>query len=291
MKPGRGEKSADRRVSMSPRRPLSGSPLRPVAIITLLTDFGAADYFVGSVKGVILSLNPQARIVDLTHEIAAQDIQAAAFTILATYKSFPQGTVHVAVVDPGVGSTRRGVAVAAANQFFVGPDNGIFSYIYERESKFSVYELSNEAFFRDPVSPTFHGRDVFAPVAAALSNGLKPAKLGRLVTDPVKLALLAPDVRDSQVLARIIHIDRFGNCVTNITREVLTQEMIDAGAHLTVRGKKIASFRSFFAEPTGGRAQLFALWGSAGFLEIAATNRSAAKLLGTHRGDKVIVRF
>ena len=224
MKPRRGEKKTIHRVSVSARPRVPASPRRPVSVITLLTDFGVADYFVGSVKGVILSLNPQARIVDLTHEIPAQDIEAAAFTLLAAYKSFPKGTVHVAVVDPGVGSTRRGIAVVAADQFFVGPDNGIFSYIYERESKFSVYELSNEEFFREPVSPTFHGRDIFAPVAAALSNGVKPAKLGPRVTDPVKLAPLTPEVRDSRILARIIHIDRFGNCVTNITREVLTMK-------------------------------------------------------------------
>ena len=261
-----------------------------MGLITLLTDFGVADYFVGSVKGVILSLNPHARIVDLTHEIAAHDIEAAAFTLLAAYKSFPQGTVHVAVVDPGVGSTRRGIAVVAAGQIFVGPDNGIFSYIYERESKFTLYELSNEKLFREPVSPTFHGRDIFAPVAAALSNGVQPAKLGRRVTDPVKLAPLTAEVRDSQIRARIIHIDRFGNCVTNITRKVLTDEMIAAGAQLTVKGKKITSFRRFFAEQTSGHGQLFALWGSAGFLEIAAANRSAAKFLKAARGESVVAR-
>ncbi|MGI8917591.1 MAG: SAM hydrolase/SAM-dependent halogenase family protein [Pyrinomonadaceae bacterium] len=275
MKQSRGEKTTSRRVS----------------VITLLTDFGAADYFVGSVKGVILSLNPGARIVDLSHEIPAQDIEAAAFTLLAAYQSFPKGTVHVAVVDPGVGSTRRGIAVVAANQLFLGPDNGIFSYIYERESKFSAYELSNEEFFREPVSPTFHGRDIFAPVAAALSRGVKPAKLGSRINDPVKLAPLTPEVGETRILARIIHIDRFGNCVTNIRPDVLTQEMIAEGAQLTVKGKKITSFRSFFADETGGRAQLFAIWGSAGFLEIVAANRSAAKLLGTPRGERVVVRF
>lgn len=291
MRPRRGEKGADRRVSVSARRPLSVSPGRPGPVITLLTDFGAADHFVGSLKGVILSLTPQARIVDLTHEIAAHDIEAAAFTLLGAYKSFPKGTVHVAVVDPGVGATRRGIAVVAVGQIFVGPDNGIFSYIYERESEFSVYELSNDELFRKPVSPTFHGRDIFAPVAAALSNGMKLEKLGLRVTDPVKLPRLTPEVGDSRIRARIIHIDRFGNCVTNITPEVLTPKMIDAGAQLTVKGKKITSFRSFFAEETGDRAQLFALWGSAGFLEIAAANRSAARLLGTRRGERVVVRF
>jgi S-adenosyl-L-methionine hydrolase (adenosine-forming) len=279
----RGEKDTDRRVSVSPRP--------RVSIITLLTDFGTSDYFVGAVKGVILSINPQARVVDLTHEIAPQDIEAAAFTLLAAYQSFSKGTVHVAVVDPGVGSARRGIAVATAQQFFVGPDNGIFSYIYDRESKFSVYELRNEEFFRETISPTFHGRDIFAPVAAALSNGVKPAKLGPQAEDPVKLAPLTPELSDSRILARIIHVDRFGNCITNITPAVLTQEMIDAGAHLLVKGKKITSFRSFFAEKTGSRTGPFAFWGSAGFLEIGISNRSAAKALKVSRGESVVVRI
>jgi len=282
LKPRRGEQKTNRRVSVSER--LRGP------IITLLTDFGTADYFVGAVKGVILSLNPRARIVDLTHEIAAQDIEAAAFTLLAAYKSFPKGTVHVAVVDPGVGSTRRGIAVVAGDQLFVGPDNGIFSYIYERESKFKLYELTNASFFREPVSPTFHGRDIFAPVAAALSNGVKVVELGEELGDPVRLAPLALEQRGSQLLARIIHIDRFGNCVTNITSEVLTPKMIDAGAHLVVKGKKITSFRNFFAE-SGSRAQLFGVWGSAGFLELAISKGSAAEFLKATRGESFVVRI
>ena len=290
MRQRRGEKDTDRRVSVSARPPVSASARPSVPIITLLTDFGTSDYFVGAVKGVILSLNPRARVVDLTHDIAPQEIEAAAFTLLAAYKSFPKGTVHVAVVDPGVGSTRRGIAVAAADQVFVGPDNGIFSYIYDRESKFRIYELSNEKFFRETVSPTFHGRDIFAPVAAAISNGVKPARLGRQVKDPVRLTPLTPVLADSRIRSRIIHVDRFGNCITNITPEVLTQEMIDAGAHLLVKGKKITSFRAFFAEKSGSRGGLFAFWGSAGFLEIAVANGSAAKVLNATRGESVVAR-
>ena len=261
-----------------------------MSVITLLTDFGSADYFVGAVKGVILSLNPQARIVDLTHEVAAQDIEAAAFTLLAAYQSFPKGTVHVAVVDPGVGSARRGIVVAAGEQLFVGPDNGIFSYIYERESKFKIYELTNADFFREEVSPTFHGRDIFAPVAAALSNGVKVLELGAQASDPVRLPPLSTERRGSQLVARIIHIDRFGNCITNITPEVLTQKMIDAGAVLISKRKTIRSFRKFYEEETAAPEKVFCIWGSAGFLEIAAVNSSAAKLLDAERGDRVIVR-
>src|SRR2546423_4876621 len=143
-----------------------------MSIITLITDFGAQDYFVGAMKGVILSINPDARIVDISHEIPPQDIHSAAFNLLACYKDFPAGTIHVAVVDPGVGSNRRGILVECDEQLFVGPDNGLFSWICEREGQFRARELTNDQFFRKPVSPTFHGRDVFAPVAAALAAGI-----------------------------------------------------------------------------------------------------------------------
>jgi S-adenosylmethionine hydrolase len=290
LKPRRGEKKTNRRVSVSSLPELPASPRPRVPIITLLTDFGSADYFVGAVKGVILSIAPQARIVDLTHQTPPQDIEAAAFTLLAAYKSFPKGTVHVAVVDPGVGSSRRGIVVSAAEQIFVGPDNGIFSYIYERETKLKVYDLSNAKFFRQPVSPTFHGRDIFAPVAAALTNGVRLASLGKPVNDPVRLASLTPERRGSRLLARIIHIDRFGNCVTNLTADLLTPEMIEAGAVLISKRKTIRSFRKFYEEETAAPEKVFCIWGSAGFLEIAAMNTSAAKLLGAERGGRVIVR-
>ena len=259
-------------------------------LITLLTDFGTADYFVGAMKGVILSLNPQARIVDITHEIPSQDIQAGAFTLLASYKSFSPQTIHLAVVDPGVGSERRPVLVTAGGQFFVGPDNGLFSYIYERERDARVFHLTRESYFLPHVSSTFHGRDLFAPVAAALSNGATPAELGEELTDYVRLAPLAPGRRaDDTIEASIIHIDRFGNCITNLTREDLTEEMITRGAKLVVNGREISSFRNFFAEEESSRAELFAIWGSAGFLEIAAFMDSAAKLLEAQRGQLVLV--
>ena len=271
------ELDPDRRVSLS-------------GVITLMTDFGSADYFVGAMKGVILSTNPDARIIDLTHEVPAQNVADAAFTLLAAYKSFPSGTVHVVVVDPGVGSTRRGIVVDTEQQFFVGPDNGIFSYIYEREPRYTVYELSDGKYFRTPVSATFHGRDIFAPVAAALAKGIQPATFGKKVNDPVKLASLTPEIRDKQLQARVIHIDRFGNCVTNITPQELTKGAIDGGAVLMVKGRKISSFRNFFAEKTNNRSKVFCVWGSAGFLEIAAQNSSAAKILKVQTGTTVILK-
>ena len=253
--------------------------------IALLTDFGTADYFIGSMKGVVLSINPEARIVDVTHNIPPQDIEAAAFTLLAGYRSFPAGTVHVAVVDPGVGSGRRPIVIEAGNHRFVGPDNGIFSYICDEESAVRVYHVSNDKYFRHPISATFHGRDIFAPVAAVLSIGVVPAELGEEIDDAVRLKTIHPDrLKNGKIKGRLIHIDRFGNCITNISREDFTE-----AARLQIKGKTIKSFRRFFAEP--GRDKLFGIWGSAGFLEIAANNASAAKLLGVKRGEEVVLSY
>ncbi|MCA1567104.1 MAG: SAM-dependent chlorinase/fluorinase [Acidobacteria bacterium] len=260
-------------------------------LITLLTDFGAADYFVGALKGAILSLNARARIIDITHEIPAHDVQAGAFTLLAAYESFPPGTIHVAVVDPGVGSARRPLLISTQRYFFVGPDNGLFSYVCEREQDVRVSQLTNEKFFRAPVSATFHGRDIFAPVAAALSNNVPPGAFGELIDDYVRLDPLAP-VRDASAAwsAKIIHIDRFGNLVTSITRREVSGEEFDEGAKLEIGGREISSFRRFYAEEAGGPAgELFAIWGSAGFLEIAANRASAAHLLRAERGQRVRV--
>ena len=281
---GPGLKKSGPRVSASDRA--SASP-----IITLLTDFGSADYFVGAVKGAILTINPDACIVDITHEIPAHDVEQAAFTLLAACASFPSGTIHVGVVDPGVGSARRSILVRSRQQYFVGPDNGIFSYVCELSGDDpEIFHLNNEAYFHQPVSRTFYGRDVFAPVAGALSNGIKPEQLGTRVADYIRLPSITPAVSpNGEINGRIINIDRFGNCVTNITQEKLTSAMIAAGARLKIKGKVVKSFRNFFAEDTGSRDQLFGIWGSAGFLEIAAAHKSAARLLKAKRGDAVVL--
>ncbi|HEV7859470.1 MAG TPA: SAM-dependent chlorinase/fluorinase [Pyrinomonadaceae bacterium] len=260
-------------------------------LITLLTDFGTADYFVGAMKGVILSINAGARVLDLTHEIAAHDIQAGAFNLLAVYKEFPAATIHVAVVDPGVGSARRPILVTGGGQFFVGPDNGLFSYIYERETDRRVFHLTRAKYFRHPVSETFHGRDVFAPVAGALSLGTRADELGDEITDYQKLAPLAPAMTASgEMQASILHIDRFGNCVTNLTREDLTEQMIAQGARLLINGETISTFRRFYADSASEEQTLFAVWGSAGFLEIVAFRASAAKTLNAERGQSIRVQ-
>lgn len=263
-------------------------------VITLLTDFGSTDYFVAAVKGVILTANPTANVVDITHDIPPQDIEAAAFTLLAVCSSFPAGAIHVAVVDPGVGSARKPLLVKLREQFFVGPDNGIFSYVCDAAEDVGItselFHLNNAKYFRHPVSPTFHGRDVFAPVAAALSNGVEAAELGSAFLNIVRLPTLrTTTAQDGKLLARIIHIDRFGNCVTNITPSDLTPKMIETGTALRINGKSVKSFREYFNQGMISRGKLFAIWGSAGFLEIAAANESAAKILKARRGDAVIV--
>lgn len=244
--------------------------------ISLLTDFGTADYFVGAMKGAILSVNPHATIVDITHEIPAQDVAAGAFTLLAAYETFPAGTIHVAVVDPGVGSARRPIAVSAGDHLFVGPDNGIFTYIYDRHPHFEAFHITETQHFRHPVSTTFHGRDIFAPVAAVLSNEIDLTSLGSQISDPIRL----PATHGFQV----IHIDRFGNLVTNIRRDVFEE-----GTSLSVNSKVISAFRNFFGENVGDADEAFAIWGSAGFLEIAVNGRSAAEILDVKRGDKIHV--
>ena len=234
------------------------------SIITLLTDFGSQDYFAAAMKGVILSINPAAQIVDITHEIPPQDIHAAAFNLLATYKDFPANTVHVAVVDPGVGSNRRAVLIECAEQFFVGPDN----------------------FFQHPVSATFQGRDIFAPVAAALSNGAAPEGFGAPIKSIIHLDSLKPKtLSDGVIEASIIHIDRFGNCITNLTGELLGEDL--GGVNLVVSGREITSFRKYYREAEDKESEVFCIIGSAGFLEIVAANRSAAAILDAQSGQPV----
>lgn len=268
--------------------------MRPTPIITLLTDFGTTDYFVGAMKGAILCVSRSAIIVDITHEIPPHDIQTGAFTLAAAYKTFPAGTIHVAVVDPGVGSTRRPILVQAGEHFFIGPDNGLFGFVYERESATNVrvFHLNRKQYFRSDVSDTFHGRDVFAPIAGALANGIAPEALGDEITDYVRQDSIAPHaLGDESIEAFVIHIDRFGNCVTNLTGREVTNERISSGVRLVVNNQTVTSMRRFFAEETDTRGELFAVWGSAGYLEIVAFRDSAARLLDIRRGQQVILQF
>ncbi|HEX7313845.1 MAG TPA: SAM-dependent chlorinase/fluorinase [Pyrinomonadaceae bacterium] len=261
-------------------------------IVTLLTDFGTADYFVGAMKGALLAANPEARVVDITHEVPPYDVEAGAFTLRAAFETYPEGTVHVAVVDPGVGSARRGIAVEGGGHVFVGPDNGLFGHVYERVRHCRVFQLTNANYFRREVSPTFHGRDIFAPVAGALSRGVRAEELGPEVFDFVRLPSAAVESdADGTLVGAVIHVDRFGNLVTNITPEELSEESIASGARLRIAGREVRRFRRFFAEDVEGSGEPFAVWGSAGLLEVAVFRDSAARALGAKRGDKVLVNL
>jgi hypothetical protein len=261
-------------------------------MITLLTDFGASDYFVPAVKGVILTINPGTQIVDITHEAPAQDVHFAAFTLGACYHNFPPGTIHVAVVDPGVGSDRRPIiveAASAAGYLFVGPDNGIFSFVYAREPGARVFHITRDEYFRHPVSPTFHGRDVFAPVAAHLARGVKPEAMGEEIHDYVKLEIPRPVlIEEGAVEGRVIHIDHFGNCVTNLTEAELEPDKIAPATRIYFGGREVRQFGAYFAE-AADRDDLFAYLGSAGFWEIALWRHSAAECINARCGDEVIL--
>ncbi len=251
--------------------------------ITLLTDFGTKDYFVGAMKGVILSIDKRAQIVDITHEIPPQEIRSAAFTLCACFRDFPEKTIFVAVVDPGVGSSRRAILVETENYFFIAPDNGLLSFVFNESDNFRVFEITNENFFRKPVSQTFHGRDIFAPVAAHLSAGAKPAEFGKEITDFVKFEETKPrNINETQIEAEIIHADHFGNLITNLKKEDLSENFV-----LNIGEEKIEKLQAFYAEAE--KSELFMIFGSAGFLEIVAFQDSAREILNAKIGDKFIV--
>ena len=262
-------------------------------MITLLTDFGAADYFVPALKGAILSLHPTAQIIDLTHDIPPQDIAAGAFTLGACWRDFPPGTTHLAVVDPGVGSARRPLVIAAERHFFVGPDNGLFSYIYAQTNSRRVYHAIRNDLFRPHPSSTFHGRDIFAPLAAHLDRGLGPASVGPEIGDYVKFELSRPQLDQTAgatgaLVGEIIHLDRFGNCITNLTARELDPQRIPEGTILEVASVIVTRFNTHFAEGAEGNG-LFAYLGSAGYWEIALWCDSAAARLQIVRGSRVSV--
>ena len=190
-------------------------PSQPIPIVTLTTDFGFAGHFAGVMKGVILGICPRARIVDISHECPAYDVSDAAFTIVQAYRYFPPKTVHVVVVDPGVGTQRRPILVEAAGQFFVGPDNGVFAFILS-EQKAKVRAVTNAKYYLSPLSQTFHGRDVFAPVAAHVASGVAPARFGKLVDDYLRPRSVKPERTARRGwTGTILKVDRFGNLVTN----------------------------------------------------------------------------
>jgi len=254
-----------------------------MVIIALLTDFGTRDYFTGAMKGAILFINENVHIVDITHEIAPHDVRSAAFNLRACYRDFLVGTIFVAVVDPGVGSARRAILVETEDYFFIAPDNGLLSFVFDEEKEFRVYELTNRKYFAEKISSTFHGRDIFAPVAAHLSKGIKAEEFGREIADFIRLEETRPrKISENEIEGEIIEIDHFGNLTTNLKREDLPAEFV-----LEIGEKQIAKFHRYFAE--GEPGEIFIITGSAGFLEIAAFRDSAKNLLQAGIGQKITV--
>jgi S-adenosylmethionine hydrolase len=253
----------------------------PAPLITLTTDFGLSDHYVGTMKGVILSICPRARIVDISHGVGAYEIPEAAFTLAQAYRYFPRDAVHVVVVDPGVGTSRRPILAQAAGHYFIAPDNGVLSMIYAGE-KHKVRAISNARYFLPQVSNTFHGRDIFAPAAAHLASGVAPARFGKPIEDYLRLDFDKP-VRTGRRTwtGAILKVDRFGNIVTNFS--VADFPDLDKRAfEMAVGSQRINVFARHYAERGPGEA--FAIVGSAGFYEISVGQASAAKLLGCAAG-------
>jgi S-adenosyl-L-methionine hydrolase (adenosine-forming) len=256
----------------------------PKPILTLTTDFGLSDHYVGVMKGVILSICPDARIADITHETTPYDIAEGAYLIAQAWRYFPKKTVHVVVVDPGVGTTRRPIVMEAGGHFFVAPDNGVLSMIYGRE-KHRIRLVSADRYFRQPVSRTFHGRDIFAPVAAHLAKGVPAARMGRRIDDYLRPAFEKPQQTGKHTWAgRILKIDRFGNIVTSFhAADFPNLEKRDF--LVTAGGRQIGVLARNYAET--GAGELFVIVGSSGYLEVSGNQASAAKETGCASGGPV----
>ena len=259
-------------------------------IITLTTDFGLNDHFVGTMKGAILSLAPEAEIVDICHSVQAFDILDGALTLAQAYSYFPVRTVHVVVVDPGVGSSRRPILASSERQNFVAPDNGVLSLIYAREERLSVRHITSEHYFLQPLSNTFHGRDIFAPVAAYLAKGVDHEKFGDEITDFVRFNAPRPKVIDPKTIRGVVlKVDRFGNLVTNITPDdapLLFQPQPPA-FKIVIGKREITEIKPAYASGTPG--EVFGILGSMGYLEIAANRGAAAQVVGVGKGTDVSV--
>jgi S-adenosylmethionine hydrolase len=261
----------------------------PAPTITLTTDFGHADHFVGVMKGVILRIAPRVQIVDITHGIQPFEILEGAFVIEQAYRYFPKKTVHVIVVDPGVGSERRPILAEMAGQYFIAPDNGILSMIYGRETKKRVRHITNEKYFLHPVSRTFHGRDVFAPVAAHLASGVSPASFGKTIDNFTKLTTYKPTRTGKRSwTGMVLKVDRFGNLITNLHIDEFP-DVATRTFELNVGLQTIARLASTFSEC--GLGELFVVVGSSGYLEVAVNEGSAAKTLGVGSGSPVELTF
>jgi S-adenosylmethionine hydrolase len=252
-------------------------------LITLTTDFGTRDGFVAQMKGVILGINPRARLIDVTHDIEPYSVLEGALVLKGISSHFPSGTIHVAVVDPGVGSNRRGIVLCTEDQTYVGPDNGLFSLIMSDNRACIMREIQNPDFMRPEPHPTFHGRDIFAPVAAQLSAGKPSEEVGPLVHDPAKLSIPTVGENAAGLEGAVIYVDRFGNLTSNIDKAMLSKIV----GTVCVGNVTIQGLSRFFGEVPEG--ETMALINSFGLLEIAVNKGNATKVLGIGKGEPVRV--
>ncbi len=256
-------------------------------MITLTSDFGLKDPYVAEMKGVILTINPKATIVDITHEVEKFNIRMASFMLASATPYFPQGTVHLAVVDPGVGTQRRAILIQTKKSFFVGPDNGILILAAQNQGIEHVYQLTNHTFMQAKISGTFHGRDIFAPAAAHLDKGVQPREFGPEIKNLTKPEFVSVKQTNSSLIGEVMHIDGFGNIITNINEKDMVQnhaekvnvDLLDISLKLTL-GKTYAETKP--KEP-------IALIGSHGFVEIALNQGNAAEKFHAKAGDKIVV--
>lgn len=269
--------------------------------IALLTDFGLKDHYVGSLKAVIASINPSANVFDITHDVRPQNVREGAFILDAVYPFLPKGTIVVAVVDPGVGSARQAIAIKTSRGFLIGPNNGLFTMVLEREKKYEARAMTNDRYFMKPVSSTFHGRDVFSPSAAYLSKKNVFRSFGPIIRQIHKLHLPQAKVSAKAIQGEIIYIDRFGNAFTNISKSNLhfygTGSVAGQVFFRSKRAKPVPArtgtvavhIKPFFS--AGSKGSLIAVWNSSDLLELAVRDDSAEKLYGIKVGDPVLVRL
>jgi len=259
-----------------------------IPVIALMTDFGEEDFFVASLKGTILKINPLARIVDITHSIRSFDITSASFILFSCYKYFPEKTIFLVVVDPGVGSSRRILLVETKKYFFIAPDNDVLTLVLEEEEIHQIREIANEMFFLPERSKTFEGRDKMAPVAASLSKGISCKKFGPKVTEFRKSKLKKPKMKNGKIIGFILSADKFGNLITNIPAAIVNtfqERNIKKRLHLLVKREEISCFKENYSSVRKG--ELLFLVGSLGLIEIAAREDSAAEKLKANAGDEV----
>lgn len=258
------------------------------SLITLTTDFGTSDHYVSAMKGVILNIAPDVRMVDVSHDIPPQDIMAAAWVLKNMAFLYPKDTIHLAVIDPGVGSDRRPLIVRVGHYWFVGPDNGLFSLIAE-DGQFQAYEITNTSYWRATRSSTFHGRDVFAPVAAHLAAGVPIEEIGSPLNEIETFRWAMPIADKDGIQGWVVHIDRFGNLITNISRELVKEVMGDDHFKIYVGNTILRDVSSTFSSVADGEAT--AIIGSSGVLEIVVNKGSAEQMLDVRKGAAVSLIF